>query len=77
MCADHHTLCTPIPFPLQTHIPCPPPFSIVHYTDCAPHRYDEQEADIVLQIGADGSLDAERARRADEVKRKLAEGVRM
>ena len=39
-------------------------------------RYDEEDADISLQIGADGSIEAERAaRQQEDVKRKLQQGT--
>jgi hypothetical protein len=41
---------------------------------CPPLRYDEEEQDVVFQLGADGSVDAERLKRQEEVRKRLAEG---
>jgi hypothetical protein len=41
---------------------------------CYGCRYNEEEEDVVFQLGADGSVDAERLRRQEEVRKKLAEG---
>lgn len=37
-------------------------------------KYDEEEDEVVMQLGAFGRLEAERLRRQEEVRQKLAEG---
>jgi len=42
---------------------------------CRLFRYDEEDADISMQIGADGSIEAERAAQQQaDMKRKLQLG---
>ncbi|KAJ9531859.1 hypothetical protein QJQ45_022027, partial [Haematococcus lacustris] len=40
-------------------------------------KYNEEEADIVVQLGADGSLESERLKQQEEVRRKLVEAGRV
>lgn len=37
-------------------------------------KYDEEEKDMVFELGSNGALDAERLKRQEEVRKKLAEG---
>ncbi|KAJ9531706.1 hypothetical protein QJQ45_021854 [Haematococcus lacustris] len=65
----HLTSLHPLPPPLG--LP-PPPCPTLSMT-----RYNEEEADIVVQLGADGSLESERLKQQEEVRRKLVEAGRV